>query len=39
MHPGDNASVSATPSTRSIVGAVSLPALPPGGFPASYEKG
>ena len=39
MHPKDNPSVSATPSTRSIVGAASLPALPPGGFPASNEKG
>jgi hypothetical protein len=39
MHPKDNPSVSATPSTRSIVGAASLPALPPGGYPASNEKG
>jgi hypothetical protein len=38
-HPKDNPSVSATPSARSIVGAASLPALPPGGFPASNEKG
>ena len=37
--PTDNPSVSATPSTRTIVGAVSLPTLPPGGFPASNEKG
>ncbi|KAH8979030.1 hypothetical protein EDB92DRAFT_1906186 [Lactarius akahatsu] len=36
---GDNPSVTATPSARLIVGAASLPTLPPGGFPASNEKG
>jgi hypothetical protein len=31
--------VSAAPSARSVVGAASLPTLPPGGFPAVNDKG
>ncbi|KAH8987930.1 hypothetical protein EDB83DRAFT_2483277 [Lactarius deliciosus] len=36
---GDNPSVTATPRHARFVGAASLPTLPPGGFPASNEKG
>ncbi|KAI0260970.1 hypothetical protein BC834DRAFT_898329 [Gloeopeniophorella convolvens] len=32
-------SVSAAPSARSLVGTTSLPAIPPGGYPATNDKG